>query len=51
MIWIGLILGALFGLVVGWSYGAVWAHEKTRKCEECGRNRICPECKKMVIIA
>lgn len=51
MIWIGMAIGAFGGLVVGWTFGALWGHKKTKKCEDCGENRICPKCKKLLIIA
>lgn len=51
MIWIAAALGALVGLIIGWSQGATWAYRKTRQCEDCGCDRVCPKCKKLAIIA
>lgn len=45
-----IVLSLVAALVMGWTFGALWAHHRTNKCEECGEYRICPKCRTMNMI-
>lgn len=51
MVWIGFGLGIVLGGLIGWTYGAIWAHRATRWCERCREDvRYCGRCQKRSVI-
>lgn len=40
----------LIGLIVGFAYGAVWANKRTRRCQACQEERVCPKCGKITLV-
>lgn len=51
MLYVAGAITALVALVIGWSFGAVWANKRTRVCSTCGVDRVCPKCGKMELVA
>lgn len=51
MLYVAGAVTALVAFVIGWTFGAVWAHRKTRKCVACGMDRLCQKCGTTTLIA
>ena len=42
---------ALVAFLVGWTFGALWAHKRTVYCKTCEVARLCPRCHTMYFLS